>query len=98
MYIKFSVEVPERFKPIIPKCQCCKHLKIYRAGYGAQRKQCYCEHLAAKSVYKKYGLKGDPTFIGFSSKYNSMPTIKTSPKWCPLRPQNIGYMPEPPKE
>lgn len=88
MYIKFSVDSPVRPMRDVPKCANCKHVVTYQT-YGAQRKQCYCEHPKARDVYKKYGLKGDPTFIGFSSKYNSMPTIKTSPRWCPLRISNF---------
>ena len=89
MYTNFSVQVPKRFKPICPQCQCCEYLNVYNAGYGAQRKQCYCEHPNAEFVYKKYDLKGDLAFICFSKKMSATPAIKTSPRWCPLRSQNM---------
>ena len=98
MYTSFSVQDPARItRAPIPVCRVCKWLKVY-TKYGAQRDQCYCDHHDAKAIYKKYGLKSEPTFIGFSEKMCSVPAIKTSPKWCPLRVQNVRYLTAPPKE
>lgn len=81
-----------------PMCRFCDWLQVYNAGYGAQRKQCYCEHPNAKAAFEKYSLKSEPTFIGFSAKMSSVPVIKTSPKWCPRRLGNVSVAQAPQKE
>lgn len=96
--IRMIREEGDRMISMSPVCRFCDYLKVYNAGYGAQRKQYYCNHPRAEAAFEKYGLKSEPTFISFSAKMSSVPAIKTSPKWCPRRLVNTSVNPAPQKE
>lgn len=66
-----------------PCCRACEFRRSYRVK-RAMRYQCYCEHPRALEAFKKYGGTSSAGFIGFSLRYDPIPLIKTSPKWCPL--------------
>lgn len=75
-----------------PKCSDCKlMLTLGRSNSQATRANCYCGHRAAVDTFKRVCPKSPrtPGFIGFTAPWGDKPQIKTSPKWCPLRPENM---------
>lgn len=67
-----------------PKCKLCGFLEIDRYTRG-ERGHCYCNHPHALETFKASGQTRAACFIGFTGTRNLVPTIKTSPRWCPLR-------------
>ena len=55
------------------------------------RGRCMCEHPESIQTFKRVCPRSPsmPGFIGFTEPGGLTPQIKTSPKWCPLRKENI---------
>lgn len=69
-----------------PCCRTCGYKNAYyRANAKAERLEYYCDHPYAREAFEEYGGVGSPQFIGFSVKGDTVPQIKTSPRWCPLK-------------
>ena len=67
-------------------CATCSHLKLLKSPQ-ATRYDCMCEHPDVLEVFnracpKAVAMSG---FISYTAKYSITPTIKTSPRWCPLK-------------
>ena len=60
-----------------------QYLKGPRAG-------CHCAHPDAKAVHGRLFPRSGVMrgFIGFTKPGESLPALKTSPRWCPLKIQN----------
>lgn len=79
-----------------PKCSGCEHMEMaYRARitmnqpYGQMpRGGCHCRHPKARETFMRVCPRSPriPGFIGFTKLGGDVPDIKTSPRWCPLRP------------
>lgn len=75
------------------KCSGCIYMKITRyaeinaRNRGIPRGHCMCTHPKAKEQFNKLCPKSPriPGFIGYTNMGESSPSIKTSPRWCPLR-------------
>lgn len=67
-----------------PKCKTCGHVEIDRYDRG-ERGHCYCNHPHALAAFKASGQIRSACFIGFTDMRGNAPTVKTSPRWCPLR-------------
>lgn len=70
----------------LTKCIECKYAKS--EDYGAKRYNVFCRHPNQKYIIE-YCMKNRvgkmPGFICFTKPFDPEPTIKTSPKWCPLK-------------
>lgn len=81
-----------------PTCRACYFMEmIGRAKMTANswsakgaRGDCMCRHPDAVETFNRVCPRSPRMagFIGFTAPGESKPTIKTSPKWCPLRPEN----------
>lgn len=72
-----------------PCCSTCGFRRAYHVK-RAMRYQCYCEHPRALESFKKYGGTSSDRFISFTKKYDTVPAIKTAPRWCPLKKMDGG--------
>ena len=74
-----------------PKCSECKLMQSYTRSH-ATRASCFCSHRAARKTFERLFPRSNkmPGFIGYSAPWGNKPQIKTSPKWCPLRPENMN--------
>lgn len=69
------------------KCADCEHCTDIR-GLGNTRGSFHCEHPNKDYInkyFKEHKIQKMPGFIGFGEKYKSVPSIKTSPAWCPKK-------------
>lgn len=70
-------------------CKDCKHLKAAMPRNGGIRCSFYCDHKNQQYIYdyhKEHSLLKYPPFICYGGGlYGDIPTIKTSPAWCPLK-------------
>ena len=68
-----------------PRCKDCKHMEKLRhyKGFGVRR-TCYCRHPNGYDSAVAAGVKRAPSFIAYTGT-DGIVTIKTSPRWCPLR-------------
>lgn len=81
-----------------PVCKGCLHMRLSgRANItdnnryiGGPRGYCMCEHPMARETFKRVCPRSNKleAFIGFTKPGGNLPTIKTSPRWCPLREGN----------
>ena len=79
-----------------PTCKQCEYIKLKLRcnmtanNRGIPRAGCECMHPNAVECFHKVCPKSNrqPGFIGFTEKGGDEPTLKTSPRWCPLRPEN----------
>lgn len=71
------------------KCSECKYCKKYgqrRYRYNYTRAEYMCEHPEVYKIKNKYGYTIN-NFIGYGdSTKESQLQLKTSKKWCPLKP------------
>lgn len=83
-----------------PKCSACPHMDmIGRARRTANlrigtvpRGYCLCGHPKAIETFERV-CPNSPRmagFIDYTAPGEFVPQIKTSPRWCPLRPANAG--------
>lgn len=80
-------------KEVAPRCSECDFAELTgRANRntlnrynGGPRGYCYCKHPDAEECFKTSGSYSAACFIGFTRPGGCEPTIKTSPRWCPLR-------------
>lgn len=68
-----------------PCCRTCGYKNAYYSNGHGLRFECYCDHPHAGEAFRKYGGASKERFISFSVKCDTEPTIKTSPRWCPLK-------------
>ena len=69
------------------RCKECKYVEAYRRGLN-KRRECYCSHPDKKYIFdyfQKNRMVKSVGFLSFSEPYTTSPTIKTAPKWCPLK-------------
>lgn len=70
-------------------CKDCKHIEKFAPSNGGIRCRYYCGHKDQRYIYEyhlKRRRKKDPAFICYGGGlYGNIPTIKTSPAWCPLK-------------
>lgn len=79
-------------------CRTCLFMKMTsRAKITANswhakgsRGNCVCRHPDAPEIFNRVCPRSPrmACFIGFTAPGESVPKIKTSPKWCPLRIEN----------
>ena len=82
----------EKQKP--PICRTCIYMRMTGRAIcngnndGNPRGNCWCEHPEAREVFNRVCPRSPraPGFIGFTPKGGNKPQIRTSPRWCPLRP------------
>mgnify|MGYP004627224143 FL=1 len=72
------------------KCAECKHLKMNGRSNGTYysfgRGEYFCEHPEAKRLpTEAFGRKMERFVCFGTNEYETKPTIKTSPRWCPIR-------------
>ena len=82
-----------------PKCKQCRFMNLtgrakinsHNLVLGGERGVCMCEHPKAYEMFNKVCPRSNrmACFIGFTAPGENEPTIKTSPKWCPLRKENV---------
>lgn len=76
-------------KSTSPKCRECQDLKAYRSRNGGIRCFFYCEHKDQKYIVdycKEHGINKHPGFVCYGGGlYGDIPTVKTSPVFCPLK-------------
>lgn len=78
----------------IRKCRDCTHCKSHGRSQSTSwhsygRAHYYCEHPKAKQLTIDAFGNSAPCFIGFGDiTFNSPLTVKTSPRWCPLRKED----------
>lgn len=70
-------------------CKKCDYIKII-TNYNkrATRNHCYCNHPDKEHIsdyFRKHRVCKSVGFLSFTKPYTNEPTIKTSPKWCPLK-------------
>lgn len=83
-----------------PNCCNCGYMKLTGRARVTRnnlylkgpRGDCFCSHPKARETFarvcpRSHRMEG---FIGHTAPGGNLPTIKTSPKWCPLRPENKG--------
>lgn len=81
-----------------PTCRTCYFMemigrtKITANSWHAKgpRGDCMCKHPDAAEIFNRVCPRSPRMagFIGFTAPGENKPAIKTSPKWCPLRPEN----------
>lgn len=79
-----------------PRCVGCNFMKLTgRAktnanNRGNSRGYCTCMHPKALEMFRVICPKSNcsPGFIAFTEMGGCVPTVKTSPRWCPLRLEN----------
>lgn len=79
----------------VPICKTCINMRLGRTANatrsnkycGGPRTGCECTHPKAYETFMRVCPRSPRMagFIGFTAKGGNVPTIKTSPKWCPLR-------------
>ncbi len=76
----------------LPKCSSCPQMQLLerRRSY-ATRAECHCLHPLALETFLRVCPDSPrmPRFIDYTAPWGTKPKIKTSPKWCPLRPENM---------
>ena len=82
----------------IPVCKLCIYMQLGRSANvtksnmykGGPRTGCLCTHPKARDTFERVCPRSPRMagFIGFTAKGGYEPTLKTSPMWCPLRPEN----------
>lgn len=78
-----------------PRCSECQHMKLtgsarrtgnnrYLAGV---RSYCSCRHPDAEETFWRVCPRSPrmAAFIGFTRPGGYTPTVKTSPRWCPIK-------------
>lgn len=83
-----------------PKCAGCSYMgwPVPRRitgnnrHLGRPRSSCMCRHPEAVASFRRVCPKSPrlEAFIGYTKPGGKIPTIKTSPRWCPLREGNGG--------
>lgn len=75
------------------KCKDCEYLKAYPPRNNGIRYSYECGHKDQKYIYdyhRKHNLLKHPPFICYGSKqHRNIPTIKTSPAWCPRKKEDV---------
>ena len=76
-------------------CRKCKFMKLSGRArttgnnlhLKGARGKCVCDHPKAEEIFYKICPRSPRMagFIGYTAPGEREPTIKTSPKWCPLR-------------
>ena len=69
------------------KCKDCPHLVMQRKITSA-RYDCLCKHPNQDYIYeyfKENNIRKYQGFLCYSKPNIKEPTIKTAPKWCPLK-------------
>ena len=69
------------------RCRECRYKKSVR-GIHSTRYSCYCKHPNQDYIrhyYSKNNINRTLGFICFTKPYTMEMSIKTSPKWCPLK-------------
>lgn len=69
------------------KCADCGYCKDIR-NLGNTRGSFHCEHPDQDYInnyFKEHKIQKMPGFIGFGEKFKNVPSIKTSPAWCPKK-------------
>ena len=78
-------------------CRYCLFMKLTKSSkltmrnlLSGPRHGCMCKHPDAIETFNRVCPRSnrEPAFIGYTAPGEYKPTIKTSPKWCPLRPEN----------
>lgn len=88
--MKESKQIRVRAQPVCRTCKYCantgRQAGKYSAAPGYGRKHYSCENPDVKSLPDYiFGYK-QPGFIGFGdTTYESPLTMKTTPRWCPLK-------------
>lgn len=82
----------------VPVCKRCIYMKLGRAANvtkqnmyrGGPRSGCLCTHPRARETFERVCPRSHRMagFIGYTPMGGYLPTIKTSPRWCPLRSEN----------
>jgi hypothetical protein len=79
-----------------PICRGClyrsmlRRARITRNNHGEPRAACMCEHPQAIETFNRVCPRSPRMagFIGYTAMGGDVLQIKTSPKWCPRRPEN----------
>lgn len=70
------------------KCKECEFLGCHSSRYGT-RKTYICGHPASSKMYEhcqEHNINKAPTFLCYGDLNNgNQPSIKTSPKYCPIK-------------
>lgn len=69
------------------KCADCEHCKGFRKMNNT-RASFSCEHPDQRYIldyFKEHNIHKMPGFISYGEKFKSVPSIKTSPAWCPKK-------------
>ncbi len=74
------------------KCVNCKYAKTYYPiSITGTRNRVMCSHPNQKYIYeycRSHRVASMPGFIGYTKPFENEVTIKTSPRWCPLKQEN----------
>lgn len=78
-------------------CRYCDYLHVINCFMGTMRnnynprKACYCMHPKAPEMCINMFPKSSkiPTFIDYTEMGGDIPKLKTSPRWCPLKHEEI---------
>lgn len=81
-----------------PICRSCNFMRVtgYAKMTGNNRRlkgprgDCMCKHPDAVKTFNKVCPRSPrmAAFIGYTPPGETKPTLKTSPTWCPMRPEN----------
>lgn len=81
-----------------PICRSCNFMRVtsYAKTTGnnrhlkGSRGNCMCKHPDAIKTFNKVCPRSPrmAAFIGYTPPGETKPTLKTSPTWCPMRPEN----------
>lgn len=82
-----------RRKTAAPVCRGCPYMRVYAYAKsnenngGTPRGLCECAHKDAVTTFNRVCPRSPRKagFIGFTERGGSVPAIKNSPRWCPLR-------------
>lgn len=81
-----------------PICRSCNFMRVtsYAKTTGnnrhlkGSRGNCMCKHPDAVKTFNKVCPRSPrmAAFIGYTPPGETKPALKTSPRWCPMRPEN----------
>ncbi|MDD3040531.1 hypothetical protein [Bacteroides sp.] len=75
-----------------PKCTECEHCKDHAPSINTRGAFSY-EHPNQRYIidyFAEHKIQKMPGFINFGKPYETKPSIKTSPAWCPKKAKEVG--------
>ncbi|MCI6044273.1 hypothetical protein MR857_13320 [bacterium] len=72
------------------RCSGCEHCREFRRD-GNTRSSFLCKHPDYEYIenyFKEHRIEKMAGFIGFGKRWFHVPTIKTSPAWCPKKKED----------